>query len=53
MPCPYLPFFLPEKSDQLSTKFVRSCTEIGLLPGDGSERRLRTNRKQAQEFIVL
>ena len=43
----------PEKSDQLSTKFVRSCTEIGLLPGDGAERRLRANRKQAQEFIVL
>ena len=44
--------FFPEKSDQLSTKFVRSCTEIGLLPGDGAERRLRANRKQAQEFIV-
>ena len=43
----------PEKSDQLSTKFVRSCTEIGLLPGDGAERRLRANRKQVREFIVL
>ena len=53
---PYLPsffIFFPEKSDQLSTKFVRSCTEIGLLPGDGAERRLRANRKQVQEFIVL
>ena len=50
---PLFTFFLPEKSDQLSTKFVRSCTEIRLLPGDGSERLLRTNRKQAQEFIVL
>ena len=44
----YIVCFLPEKSDQLSTKFVRSCTEIGLLPGDGAERRLRANRKQAQ-----
>ena len=50
---PLFTFFLPEKSDQLSTKFVRSCTEIKLLPGDGAERRLRANRKQAQEFIVL
>ena len=50
---PYLTSFLPEKSDHLSAKFVRSCTEIELLPEDGAERRLRANRKQPREFIVL
>ena len=34
MPLFSLPSFLAEKSDQLSTKFVRSCTEIGLSPLD-------------------
>ena len=31
----------------------KEAYEIGLLQGDGAERLLRANRKQAREFKVL
>ena len=50
---PLFTFFFGREKWSAIDEVCAKLHEIGLLQGDGAERLLRANRKQAREFKVL